>query len=211
VAADMTAQYTILLVDDESHVLHALQRTLRSEGYRLLAATDGYKALELLAAEHVDLIVSDIDMPEMDGVELIKQVRVSHPDVVRMLLTGDASLDSAMHAINDGEVHRYLTKPWDSAELRATLRDALARIGELRALALASQRISTRERMLEELEREHPGITRVDLPGGVYTLDLERLTTLAMNVRDDAIRSLFAGGAAMDDLADDMNEGDPWT
>jgi two-component system, probable response regulator PhcQ len=207
----MTTQHTILLVDDDGHVLDALQRTLRGEGYRLLAVTDGYRALELLAAEHVDLIISDIDMPEMDGVELIKQVRRSHPDVVRMLLTGDASLDSAVHAINDGEVHRYLTKPWDSAELRSILRDAIARIGELRALALASQRISTRDRMLEELEREHPGISSVDLAGGVYMLDVERLTSLAMNVRDDAVRTLFAGSAVIDDFADDTKEGGPWT
>lgn len=197
-AAIVSATYTILLVDDERHVLDALQRTLRGEGYRILLASDAHSALAQLDAERIDLILSDIDMPDIDGVELIKQVRREYPDVVRMLLTGDASLESAVHAINDGEVHRYLTKPWDSAELRATLRDACARLDELRTAAAASQRVTLRERLLGELAREHPGILTVELDNGVYSIDQDRLVMLVNDLRDDAVRSFFAADARED-------------
>jgi two-component system probable response regulator PhcQ len=186
------ARHTVLLVDDERKVLDALVRTLRGEGYRVLTAEDPLEALAILDAGGVDLLVSDIDMPNLDGVELVRRVRVSHPEVVRMLLTGDASLESAMQAINDGEVHRYLTKPWRAAELRATLRTALDRLDELRAAAAASHRTSAREQLLSELEREHPGIRSVALDDGVYRLDAARLADLAARLPATVARAIFA-------------------
>jgi DNA-binding NarL/FixJ family response regulator len=121
------SQETLLLVDDEQDVVDALARTVRDRGYRILAATSGTKAMELLEQEKVDLLISDIDMPDMSGLELVTRVRKSKPDVVRFILTGVASLESAMAAINEGEVHRYLTKPWDTEELRSAIRDGLDR------------------------------------------------------------------------------------
>lgn len=119
------AQDTILLVDDEAHVVEALARTVRNGGYRILEANSGARALDVLAQESVDLVISDIAMPEMSGLELLRSIRVAHPRVLRFVLTGFASLESAIAAINDGHVDRYLTKPWDSDELRKTVRDAL--------------------------------------------------------------------------------------
>ncbi|AKU93789.1 response regulator [Labilithrix luteola] len=119
------SQETILLVDDEAHVVEALARTVRNSGYRILEASSGAKALEILARESVDLVISDIAMPEMSGLDLLRGIRVAYPRVLRFVLTGFASLESAITAINDGHVDRYLTKPWETEELRKTVREAL--------------------------------------------------------------------------------------
>ena len=188
----MTAAWTILLVDDEPRVLDALRRTLRDSTYQLLTAGDAGEALRLLAAGGVDVLLSDIDMPGMDGVELVKEARRRHPEVIRLLLTGDASLDSALEAINDGEVYRYLVKPWKAAELRQTLADAIARLGELREAARASLRTSARERMLAELESEHPGIREVSLVDGIYWLDAAQVDAAAARVAAQSLAVFVA-------------------
>jgi FixJ family two-component response regulator len=139
------SQETLLLVDDEQDVVDALARTVRNGGYRILEATSGGRALEVLAQEHVDLLISDITMPDMSGLDLLRRVRRSHPRVLRFVLTGNASLESAIAAINDGEVDKYLTKPWDTAELRATIREVLDR-REQPALPAAAASLSPRQR-----------------------------------------------------------------
>lgn len=192
--------HTILIVDDEPEVLESLRRTLRKEKYRILTTTSPREALELVEHQGVDLLLSDIDMPEMTGVELVAKIRTEHPHVVRLLLTGDASLDSAIQAINDGEVHRYLTKPWGTRELRETLRRALERLEELRRVADAEQSLDLRERLLAELESEHPGIRDIRLDGDVYVLDTERLASrlLQLGLPDPVERTLpdFDGDVA---------------
>lgn len=188
----MTHAYTVLLVDDEPRVLAALRRTLRDATWRVLTAGDAREALSLLAAGGVDILLSDIDMPGMSGVELVGEVRRRHPEVIRLLLTGDASLDSALDAINHGEVFRYLVKPWKAAELRQTLAEAVARLGELRAAAAASVRISARERMLSELEREHPGIQMVSHEDGVYWLDAVQVDAAAARLATQSLAMFVA-------------------
>ncbi|WP_157068776.1 response regulator [Sandaracinus amylolyticus] len=167
--------HTVLVVDDEIEILESLRRTLRGESYRLVTTTSPHEALESVRAGEVDVVISDIDMPEMSGIELVAEIRRVAPDVVRVLLTGDASLPSALSAINEGEVHRYLTKPWDKHELRAMLRQALERLDELRRIAEADRRSRERSEMLDELEREHPGIREVVRVDGAYAIDAERL------------------------------------
>ena len=112
---------TVLLVDDEGNVLSALQRTLRREKYTLLIASEPAEALAILRAGQVDVVVSDHLMPNMSGLDFLKEVRALHPDVVRIMLTGHAEVATAMEAINEGEIYRFLTKPWDDAELKVAL------------------------------------------------------------------------------------------
>ena len=186
------ARYTLLLVDDEPLVLEALRRTLRSEGYRLLVAHSPAEALALLETEAVDLLISDIDMPHMSGIELALEVRRRHPGVVRILLTGHGTLDAAMRAINDGEVFRFLTKPWDDARLRDTIGQALVRLEELRRAAAADRAAGQHRQLVADLEREHPGISAVAKDrDGVYVLDDRRLALLETFLDDPALRVLL--------------------
>ena len=118
---------TVLLVDDEPEILDALRRTLRTEGYRLVTATSPSEARELLVNHSVDLVLSDMRMPGSSGLDLMTELRRTQPHVARVLLTGVATFESAVSAINDGAVHRFVTKPWDDVGLRESLRDALLR------------------------------------------------------------------------------------
>lgn len=118
---------TLLCVDDEPNILSSLRRLLRARGYRVLLADSGAAALALLATETVDLVISDMRMPQMDGAQLLAEVRLRHPGVIRLLLTGYADIASILDAINRGEIYRYITKPWDDNDIVLTVRDALQR------------------------------------------------------------------------------------
>jgi diguanylate cyclase (GGDEF)-like protein/PAS domain S-box-containing protein len=115
---------TLLLVDDEASILAALKRLFRREGYTVLSAEGGLEGLELLAGNDVGVVISDARMPGMSGGEFLGKVREMYPDVVRMMLTGYTDLKAVTTAVNAGELFYFLTKPWDDAELLATVRDA---------------------------------------------------------------------------------------
>lgn len=128
---------TILCVDDEPNILASLRRLFRPAGYRILSADSGHAGLQLLATESVDLVISDMRMPEMDGVRFLEQVRARWPDTVRLLLTGHADVGAIIDAINRGEIYRYITKPWDDNDIVLLVRHALER----RALEREKQRL----------------------------------------------------------------------
>jgi response regulator RpfG family c-di-GMP phosphodiesterase len=117
----------ILFVDDEPSILSALRRLFRPHGYKVLMADNGAAALALMALEPVDLVISDMRMPEMDGVQFLEQVRTRWPEVVRIMLTGYADIGSTIDAINRGEIHRYIAKPWDDQDILLSVSDGLKR------------------------------------------------------------------------------------
>lgn len=151
----------ILVVDDEQNVLNALRRTLRREGYEVYACTDPQEALTLLPQMKPDLVLSDHLMPNMTGLEFLKRVRTRFPDTVRIMLTGHADMQTAIDAINQGEIYRFLTKPWDDAELKVTLHLALEQLDlqreNRRLLALLRQQ----GEVIARLELSHPGIATI--------------------------------------------------
>ena len=116
---------TLLLVDDEASILSSLRRLLRPAGYTIHTAESGQAGLDILEREPVDLVVSDMRMPEMDGAQFLEQVRNRWPATMRILLTGYADVSSTIDAINRGEIYRYISKPWDDNQLTLTVRDAL--------------------------------------------------------------------------------------
>jgi response regulator RpfG family c-di-GMP phosphodiesterase len=115
----------ILLVDDEESILNSLRRLLRGQPYDVLLATSGAQALEMLAQQPVDLVMSDARMPNMDGASLLAQVRQLYPAAIRIMLTGYADPTAIIKAINDGQIHRYISKPWNDEELLLILRQSL--------------------------------------------------------------------------------------
>ncbi len=121
---------TLLLVDDEPGILSSLSRLLRRENYRILTASTCEEALRQLAEHQVGVIIIDQRMPGMSGTELLARARAMHPKTVRMVLSGYTALDSLTEAINRGEIYKFLTKPWDDAEMIHTVRDAFRHYGE---------------------------------------------------------------------------------
>jgi len=118
---------TLLFIDDDASILVLLKRLFQPLGYNILTAESGVEALVLLEKERVDLVISDMKMPQMTGVEVLEQIRVKWPDVVRILQTGYSDLSSVIAAINRGEIYRYITKPWVNSDIVLIVRDALER------------------------------------------------------------------------------------
>ncbi len=108
----------ILVVDDEEPVRSALRHVLEADGYSIVEAEDGPTALELLKTTPIHLVISDHVMPQMSGVDLLKLVRVRHPAVVRIMLTGDKDPETTVRSINESEVYRFIRKPWNNRDLR---------------------------------------------------------------------------------------------
>lgn len=117
--------YTLLFVDDEANILAAQRRLFRPLGYRILTAESSEEGLALLREEAVDLVVSDMRMPVMNGARFLELVRENWPDVIRILLTGYAEIGHTIDAINKGQIYRYITKPWEDQEFCLIVRQAL--------------------------------------------------------------------------------------
>lgn len=125
--SDLPPAATLLFVDDETSILSALRRLFRPQGYRILVAEGGAAGLEVLEKEAVNLVISDMRMPEMDGATFLREVRHRWPQTMRLLLTGYADVTSTVAAINEGEIYRYIAKPWNDDEIVKTVREALER------------------------------------------------------------------------------------
>ncbi len=119
------AKAQILFVDDERPILNSLKRLLRPTGHRVHIANSGAEGLAVLNENPIDVVVSDMRMPEMDGAEFLAAVAERWPETTRMLLTGYADLTSAIDAINNGAISRYLTKPWQDTDIVMCLEQAI--------------------------------------------------------------------------------------
>lgn len=126
------SQPKILILDDEPNILVALKRTLVREGYQVRPCNTPEEAFEALRDEPFDIVMTDHIMPRMTGLEFLRIVRNRFPEPVRIMLTGQADTKTAIDAINLGEIFRFLTKPWDDAELKATLFSAMTSLEEQR-------------------------------------------------------------------------------
>lgn len=139
----------LLFVDDEANILAALRRLFRPLGYRIFTAESGAQGLEIIASEKIDLVISDMRMPEMDGAQFLEQVRHRSPDSIRILLTGYADIASTIDAINKGQIYRYIAKPWEDNDITLTVRYAL----EQKQLVREKERLEAlTQRQNEELK-----------------------------------------------------------
>ena len=124
-ATTSTYKPTILLVDDEESILNSLRRLLRGQPYDVLLAGSGAQALDIMAAQPIDLIMTDARMPGMDGAMLLAETHRLYPGTSRILLTGYADISMMIKAINEGQIHRYISKPWNDEEMLLILRQSL--------------------------------------------------------------------------------------
>jgi response regulator RpfG family c-di-GMP phosphodiesterase len=120
-------EHTLLLVDDETAIIRSLKRLFRKEGYKIFSAENGLEGLECLknGAQNVSLIISDQRMPGMTGAQFLEEAKKLAPAAIRYLLTGYSDIDAVIHAINKGEIHRYITKPWNDDDLLLLVRQGL--------------------------------------------------------------------------------------
>ncbi len=114
---------TVLYVDDEQTNLFSFKASFRRD-FNVITATSGQEALKIMEENKVHVAVSDQRMPGMTGIEFFQELKKTQPDPIRVLLTGYADINAVIDAINKGEVYRYVTKPWNSDELRNLINSA---------------------------------------------------------------------------------------
>jgi len=124
---DKNNRSRILVVDDEMQVLDSIQRILDSEVYEVVTATSAAEACILLDCAPAAVIVADYRLPGMNGVQFLKEVLKKWPDTVRIILSGYADIQSVIDAINEGQIYKFITKPWDNLELQITIANAVER------------------------------------------------------------------------------------
>ena len=142
----------ILLIDDEAIALTNLTHVLKREGYDVTACKDGEAGLEAFKRSDFDLVLTDLKMPGIDGMAVLRQVHANHPDVPVIMITGHATLDSAVEAMKAG-AHHYLAKPFRLAEAREVVRSAL----DMRRIKRENQELRLR---VEQLQNPHTIITQ---------------------------------------------------
>jgi DNA-binding NtrC family response regulator len=150
----------IVCVDDDEALLVVLSRSLRREPtFEVRTTTSPREALEWIARDPVAVLVSDYEMPELTGAQLAGRAKSIRPETVRILLTGKRTLETAIDGINQGEVFRFLNKPFEDRELRRAVLEGVQRNEELLALSGDRQRRRRRDLLRAELEAEYPGIS----------------------------------------------------
>ena len=149
----MNDQTRILCVDDERNVLRALERIFLDDDYEIMTASSGEEGLELLnAAQQVQVVISDYRMPGMNGVEFLKEVFKTHPETIRIVLSGYADTAAVVAAINEGKIYKFIPKPWNDDELRVTVAKALE--------TFSIQRKN--EQLAEELQRKNEELSELN-------------------------------------------------
>lgn len=149
-----TDKATILCVDDEESILHALRRVLRKEPYRLLTAKSALDGLRIVEDEHPWVIISDQRMPEMDGITFFKKIRETHPEIIRITLTGYTDVDTIKEAVNQGYIFKFLLKPWNDENLILDIRQAVSQYELVAANRELNEKIMAQNEELRQLN-EH--------------------------------------------------------
>jgi len=123
---DTQSKVKVLFVDDEKSILVALRRLCRNTGWDIYTAESGDEGLSIIDEHAIDLVVSDMRMPKMNGAEFLEQVVEKSPSTVRILLTGYSEVTATLAAIDKGKIFCHCTKPWDNDEFREILNQAIA-------------------------------------------------------------------------------------
>jgi two-component system probable response regulator PhcQ len=175
---------SVLLVDDETHVTDALSRHFPKESYEVLKAISAADAYRLLAERQIDVIVSDERMPGESGSEFLAKVRRRYPNTIRMILSGQASLEAAIRAINDGEVYRFFLKPCNPIDLLFTIQRALEH-----------RRLAEQGRALLKAYQQQSGLLAAVQQGQSPLLDLQLDDSGAVLIEEfgaaDSVESLL--------------------
>ncbi len=201
---------TILFVDDETRVLKSIKRGLISEPYDCIFALSGMEALKIMASRSVQVIITDMRMPEMTGLELLREVRKRYPEAIRMVLSGYAQTSTVLAAVNEGYVYRYITKPWRlNEDLKAGIEDALEVYRLNREQRLAVDKLAQENRnLLGKIEQESKTVKKTRrIAEHIYrqktsTLKLafEKSLVVVNSIYSDATNLRMAGGLSQDAL-----------
>lgn len=157
----MSAPIALLFVDDEPSMLSGVRRLLSDSPFDVITAPDAATAIEILRARAVDVLVSDLDMPGMNGLELVALARREFPTTLRMLLTATPSQERVMRAVNEGEVARFFVKPFDPMVFRDAMITLASRIEMERRVRAEAAEQERGEALVRWAEARYPHLRRI--------------------------------------------------
>lgn len=148
-----TQEYSLLIIDDEVEITKALTRQFRSK-YNVFSTTSAEEALAIMEKESIQVVLSDQRMPGMSGVEFFARIKHKYPDALRLLLTGYTDIEAVINAINEGQVFRYVTKPWNPTELETIIKEAFDKYELITNNKKLIHRLNEANQTLEEKVKE---------------------------------------------------------
>lgn len=158
---DIMVKPSLLVVDDELNILKSMRRLFRQAGYDVHTANSGHEAQLILAGTHVDVVLSDFRMPEMNGGELLSFVKQTYPDITCLIISGYTDFDSVLSVLNEGVAYKFLTKPWDNTQL-------------IEEVAAAFQHNATQKQQNNRLENSDELHSKQEMLSAVDALQYEK-------------------------------------
>lgn len=191
------SEHTILCVDDEENVLKSLKRLLLEEDWELLIASNGELGLEILRENEVHLIIADFRMPEMTGVEFLKKAKEIRPGAIRIILSGFADVNAIVNAINEGEIYKFISKPWNDDELKITIRRSLEQFELIQENSGLNKKIRDQNEQLRTLNESLEAKVRertaaLQLRNQALSLAQEMLEQLPIGIAGISLREEIA-------------------
>ncbi|MBU0549156.1 MAG: response regulator [Candidatus Omnitrophica bacterium] len=172
------AKHSIFILDDEENIINALTRLLRGPEREIFTAgTAGEAWARLKEIGGADLIISDNRLPDISGIDFLVKVRQLYPDTIRILITGYPGLDSAIEAINKGQVYRYIPKPWENEELKLIVKQAFDYYDVMKDNRVLLRLARKQAQVLIEMQKKYPQVSRADInKTGLYIIDEQEVS-----------------------------------
>jgi two-component system probable response regulator PhcQ len=163
-------KHTILVVDHEESFIEYIQRMMSDENYNLITVASGQEGLDVLEKQQVSMVISEYEIPLMNGLEFLEKVRIIYPNILTVMVTDRADIDLAIKAINEAGVYKFLLKPWDNIDFKSTIKKTLESLQVIKERDELIRKVKTHEVTLKDLEKRYPGITKVERDEDGYIL-----------------------------------------
>ena len=166
----MIKKYSILVVDDEELFIEYIQRVISDENYNVITAASAQEGLDILEKQQVSMVISEYEIPLMNGLEFLEKVRIIYPNILTIMVTEHADIDLAIKAINEAGVYKFLLKPLDDIDFKNMIKKTLESLQVIKERDVLIRKVKTHESTLKDLEKRYPGITKVERDEDGYIL-----------------------------------------
>jgi len=163
-------KHTILVVDDEEMFIEYIQRVMSDENYNIITVDSGQEGLDILEKQQVSMVISEYEIPLMNGLEFLEKVRIIYPNILTIMVTEHADIELAIRAINEAGVYKFLLKPLDDIYFKNMIKKTLESLQVIKERDVLIRRVKTHESTLKDLEKRYPGITKVERDEDGYIL-----------------------------------------
>ncbi len=166
----MIKKHTILVVDHEESFIEYIQRMMSDENYTLITVASAQEGLDILEKQQVSMVISEYEIPLMNGLEFLEKVRIIYPNILTIMVTEHADIDLAIKAINEAGVYKFLLKPLDDIDFKNMIKKTLESLQVIKERDVLIRKVKTHESTLKDLEKRYPGITKVERDEDGYIL-----------------------------------------